>query len=210
MKTALRMFLIVATIVASVTQGFGQGQIPQQGKLINMSVRGNVTAADPVIVGFVASSPKIVLIRAVGPTLGTFGVPGVNTDPKLDVFEGDRLLATNDDWGVLGSSEFTLADKIFITSGVGAFPLAAGSFDATVLVTIRGATTVLVKGSRGELGAVLVEVYDIPDSLLSGLSIAKANNSPEYRLAREQEIKSLWSAAALQKLATSSSSLRRG
>lgn len=54
-----------------------------QSRLMNVSTRGPVGRAGPMISGFVVSgpSPKRVLLRAAGPALRTFGVP----DPLMDV-----------------------------------------------------------------------------------------------------------------------------
>src|SRR5690349_507147 len=53
-------------------------------KLINISTRSYVgTGGDVMIAGFIigGTSPKTVLIRASGPALAAFGVPGALTDP---------------------------------------------------------------------------------------------------------------------------------
>ena len=75
--------------------------------------------------GFVVRGPgtKTVLIRAIGPTLGAFGVTNVLADPKLELYRGTDLLQTNDNWNgtELLANSFTQ---------VGAFPLPATSEDA--------------------------------------------------------------------------------
>ena len=42
---------------------------------------------------------KRVIIRAIGPSLIPFGVPGALANPTLDLFQGSTLLFSNDDWG---------------------------------------------------------------------------------------------------------------
>ena len=41
---------------------------------------------------------KRVIIRAIGPSLTPFGVPGALANPTLDLFQGSTLLFSNDDW----------------------------------------------------------------------------------------------------------------
>ena len=50
--------------------------------------------------GFIlqGSTPKTVLIRAVGPTLASSGVSGVLANPKLDLYSGSTVIDSNDDW----------------------------------------------------------------------------------------------------------------
>lgn len=96
------------------------------------------------------------LIRAVGPTLAIFGVPGTLLDPKLDVFSGNTLVQANDNWG--GSSAIS---SIF--NSVGAFALSTASRDAAIVVTLPpGNYTAQVSGGGGTTGVALVEVYEVP------------------------------------------------
>ncbi len=93
-----------------------------------------------------------VLIRAVGPTLGTaFNVPGAMADPSLSVFRGQTVLASNNDWG--GSAALLAA-----SASVGAFALPVASLDAALLLTLApGNYTAQVRGTGA--GEVIVEVY---------------------------------------------------
>ena len=131
-------------------------------KLINLSARTQVgIGADALIVGFVVSGnvPKKFLIRAVGPTLGAFGVGGTLADPLLDVrpLGSENIVATNDDW------RGTPALKAAFTS-VGAFALAADtSRDAALAIELPpGAYTATVSGKQNTTGVALVEVYELP------------------------------------------------
>ena len=131
-------------------------------KLTNVSARTQVgTGADALIVGFVVSGnvPKKFLIRAVGPTLGAFGVGGTLVDPLLDVrpLGSENIVATNDDW------RGTAALKAAFTS-VGAFALAADtSRDAALAIELPpGAYTATVSGKNNTTGVALVEVYELP------------------------------------------------
>lgn len=127
-------------------------------RLVNLSARHWVgTGADVLIAGFVVAGngTKQVLIRAVGPTLASFGVTGVLADPQLEVLDSSgRLLASNDDWNAALSPAF---------GRVGAFPLVSGSRDAAALVNLTaGASyTVKVSGYNNTTGEALIEVYEV-------------------------------------------------
>jgi hypothetical protein len=128
------------------------------GFLKNLSTRGQVgTGSDMLIAGFVVAgdTPKQVLIRAIGPSLGDFGVTGALADPQLQLFSGNTLTSTNDNWG--GAPAISTAGNL-----VGAFPLAATSRDAVLLATLPpGSYTAQVSGVGGATGVALVELYDV-------------------------------------------------
>ncbi|MFO1451017.1 MAG: hypothetical protein U1F61_22860 [Opitutaceae bacterium] len=126
--------------------------------LINVSARSKVgTGADVLIVGFTVRGVGTtqVLVRAVGPSLSKFGVPGTLVDPILSLFDskGARI-DQNDNWAPTLQTAF---------SQVGAFALEANSFDAALVATIHGGQsyTVQVEGVGGKTGEALVEVYEI-------------------------------------------------
>jgi hypothetical protein len=126
-------------------------------RLTNISARTQVgTGADVLIAGFVVAgqTPVRVLIRAVGPALGAFGLTGVLADPKLEVFRGDARLAENDNWDATAGATF---------ASVGAFPFPAGSRDAAVVVALSpGNYSAQVAGVANTTGIALIEVYELP------------------------------------------------
>lgn len=128
------------------------------GFLRNLSTRGRVGTGDAILVaGFVVNggSPKHVLIRAIGPTLSTFSVPGAVADTNLKLFQGSTVIASNDDWG--SASGVPAA-----TTAVGAFALPAGSADSALYVTLNpGPYTAQVAGIGGVTGVGMVEIYDV-------------------------------------------------
>ncbi|MBL9201638.1 MAG: peptidylprolyl isomerase [Opitutaceae bacterium] len=129
-------------------------------RLINVSARTQVgTGGDILIAGFVigGTTGRTVLIRAIGPALTGFGVPGVLADPRLQLFEGDRVIRENDNWG--GDLQLTT-----VGAGVGAFALSdSSSRDAMLLVTLApGSYTAQVSGVNNGTGVALVEVYEVP------------------------------------------------
>ncbi len=127
-------------------------------RLINLSARTQVgTGGDILIAGFVlgGATSKTVLVRAVGPGLVPFGVTGLLSDPKLELFDGTTPVAANDNWGA--APELTAA-----FAAVGAFGLPTASRDAALLVTLApGSYTAQVSGIGNTTGVALVEVYAV-------------------------------------------------
>jgi hypothetical protein len=127
-------------------------------RLVNVSARNQVgTGSDILIAGFTinGTGTKRVLVRAVGPTLVTFGVTGTLADPTLKVIDSRAVtIASNDNWDVALSATFTQ---------VGAFPLAVSSKDAALLVTLPAGSsyTVQVSGVNNSTGEALIEVYEV-------------------------------------------------
>ena len=123
--------------------------------LINISTRGQVQTGNNVMIGgFIiqGSTPKKVLIRAGGPSLSAYGVPGVLADPKLDLYSGQAIIATNDNWTDTPSA-----------SAIQATGLApANSLESAILATLQpGAYTAIVRGVGETSGVGIVEVFEI-------------------------------------------------
>lgn len=130
-------------------------------RLLNISTRGYVGAGDsPLVSGFVISEegPRTVLIRAVGPTLGNYGVTGFLADPKLTIFQGETVLVSNEDW-----DDTNAANIGTVGSTVGAFALDSGSSDSAILVTLApGVYTAQADSADTTSGLALVEIYLVP------------------------------------------------
>ncbi|MBS0632524.1 MAG: delta-60 repeat domain-containing protein [Verrucomicrobia bacterium] len=126
-------------------------------KLINISARSQVGNGDGILIaGFVITDgAKTLLIRGKGPSLP--GVSGVLADPQLALYQGNTLIANNDNWG--GTAELKSAFSL-----VGADALAADtSKDAALLVTLpSGAYSVHVSGVGGTKGVGLIEIFVLP------------------------------------------------
>lgn len=132
-------------------------------RLINVSARAQVGTGDGVLIaGFVVdgAASRTVLIRAVGPTLGTYGVGGVLADPQLEltktVNNATVVVATNDNWA--GDAQITS-----VGTAVGAFSLSsASSKDAAILVTLPpGVYSAKASGVGNTTGVALIEVYEV-------------------------------------------------
>ncbi len=72
-------------------------------RLANISTRGFVDTGNNVMIGgFILGHGNLnvqILIRAIGPSLGKFGVPDVLADPTLELVNSNGFpVATNDNW----------------------------------------------------------------------------------------------------------------
>ncbi len=138
------------------------------GRLINLSVLSIVQTS--LTMGFViggagTNGSQNLLIRAIGPTLGTtpFNVPGAMADPTLAVIRQSdgATLAANAGWGTPSSN---LGAVSAVESAVGAFQLS--SFDSldsavvTALPGISGGYSARAASKTGGVGYALTEVYD--------------------------------------------------
>jgi len=85
-------------------------------------------------------------------------------DPKLDLFSGQTVIGTNDNWGTpVGSGAATAAQLTAAFTKVGAFALvSAGSKDAAILVTLPpGPYSAQASGVNNTGGQAIVEVYEV-------------------------------------------------
>lgn len=134
---------------------------PGANRLVNISTRGRVSTGTAIMIpGFVISpgQPRLLLIRAVGPSLAKHGVSDVLSDPVLSVYAGSELIAQSNDWSLAANAEEIAAEA----ARVGAFPLDADSADAALLITLApGAYTFHVTGANGATGVALCEVYTV-------------------------------------------------
>ena len=138
------------------------GRTATSPRLINLSSLTQIDAGANLAVGFVlrGSTARTVLVRGIGPSLGTiFGLGGVMSDPKLELFDQETgsKITENDNWG--GDSQLMDA-----AASVGAFALAdTATKDAVLLVTLApGAYSARVSGVGSSAGTAIVEVYELP------------------------------------------------
>ena len=156
----------------SVTVGNSSGSIDSdvailtvasgRSRLTGLSTRGYVPAGGTLTPGFFlrGSGSKALIVRAVGPTLGSYGVAGTLSDPRMDLIPvgGTTPLLSNDDWG-------TNANLPALRAAM-PFPLAEASKDAAALTTLSTATnygyTVRIMPSGAAIaGIAMAEVYDL-------------------------------------------------
>lgn len=150
------MFLSRAAFIALVGLAFASLGPAQDARLSNVAVRAMAGGGDALIAGFtIGPGPaKQILVRAIGPALAGFGVPGTITDPKLELYNSaSAKIAENDNFNAVDATTFTL---------VGAFPLAAGSREAALVITLPpGSYTAQALDLAGTAGVALIEVYEV-------------------------------------------------
>jgi hypothetical protein len=123
---------------------------------LNLSTRGAVSVGDNVLIGgfiITGTEPKTIVLRALGPSLSSYGLSGVLSDPVLRVYNSSRtLIATNDNW----QSD----PNHFVVESNGLTP-ANPLESATAQTLAPGAYTVIVTGHDPTPGIGLVELYDL-------------------------------------------------
>ncbi|HCK80291.1 MAG TPA: fibronectin type III domain-containing protein [Candidatus Competibacter sp.] len=141
----------------------GASALPTQ--LINLSTRAWVGAGDSVLIaGFVirGTSPKKVLIRAIGPSMAKAGVPNLLYDPTLTLYSGQTVLASNNDWQ---DSQKTAIEA------TGKAP--PDPQESAILTTLNpGPYTAIIRGVNDTTGNALVEVYDIERSTIRLINVS--------------------------------------
>ena len=125
-------------------------------KLANMSGRSYVGTGDNVLIsGFIVGDVEnaTVIVRALGPSLGSFGVNQPLSDPVLTIYDyKGSVIASNDNWQDDNNAPDVQRNGL-------APPNALES--AIVLHLPAGPYTAIVRGANGATGNALVEVYDL-------------------------------------------------
>ncbi len=123
--------------------------------LSNISTRGKVGTGDNVMIGgFIigGNEPAQLLIRAIGPSLGTQGIAFPLADPVLEIHDSTgNLISTNDNWRSAQSKEI-------IATGLAP----TEDLEAAIFATLQpGSYTAIVRGQNNTGGVGLVEVYNL-------------------------------------------------
>jgi uncharacterized repeat protein (TIGR03803 family) len=146
---------------ATSTLAFFQ-QVPGTAK--NISTRLAVGTSDNVLIGgFIiqGNAPKKVIIRAIGPELTQYGVPGALQDPFLELHDvSGALIGQNDNWGTTILGGVITSDQVAEIQATGLAP--GDSHESAIISTLQpGNYTAIVRGVNNTTGAALVEVYDL-------------------------------------------------
>ena len=143
-------------------------------RLMNLSTRALVGSGNTTFFSGLSVAPgggaRRVLVRAAGPSLGSLGVGGALSDPAIAILDqAGRQIANgaNDNWESAGANALREA-----FAQAGAFPFAAGSRDAALVIDLPpGNYTIQASGVGGASGTALVEVYDLSPETLSTVSV---------------------------------------
>jgi len=125
-------------------------------ELTSISTRGFVQTGDNVMIGgFInagGNDSTEVLVRALGPTLRSFGVTDALADPTISLANANvQIVASNDNW------KSTQQGAIQVS---GLAP--PNDLEPAILITLPNAAhTAVVSAKNGATGVALVEVYKI-------------------------------------------------
>ena len=141
----------------------GTAQPPAQS--LNLSTRLNVGTDDNVLIGGLiidGTDSKEVIVRGIGPSLETAGLPLADllADPTLDLYQGDTLLMSNDNWKDSQETEI---------EATGLQP--TNDLESAIVASLDpGDYTVILRGQNSGTGIGLVEAYDLDSAAVSTLA----------------------------------------
>jgi hypothetical protein len=151
----------------------------------NISTRAFVQTGDNVMIGgFIVqgTTPKRVIIRAIGPELGQYGLPNPLADPTLELHDGTTaLIASNDNWQHTIIGGIISADQVGDIINSGRAPKDARE-SAMVVTLPPGNYTAIVRGLNNTSGVGLVEVYDLNPALLADSGSFYSNSKVPYSI----------------------------
>lgn len=135
------------------------------GFAVNFSTRVVVGTGDHALIGgFVVdgTTPKKLMIRAIGPSLSSSGVPAPSMDPRVTLRDSTGAeIARNDNWRTtqIGGLITSAQSNEIQASGIAP----RNDAESAMIVTLDpGAYTAIVESANG--GTALVEMYDLDGS----------------------------------------------
>jgi Right handed beta helix region len=128
--------------------------VTANSKLANISTRGLVESGDNVLIGGIIPSKGLtkVVVRAIGPSLGAFGITNPLLDPTLELYDDSGTpVAINDDWQM---SQKSLIEEAALAPN--------DSRESAIFAALRaGNYTAVVRGKNGATGIAVVEAYNV-------------------------------------------------
>jgi hypothetical protein len=131
---------------------------PAEARLANISTRGFVDTGDNVMIAGFIAGPSTgtlvqVLVRAIGPSLTTVGVPDALQDPTLELHDSNGgTIAVNDNWKETQQTEIEQTQ----------IPPSDNRESAILSPLAPGNYTAILRGKNNTTGNALVEVYNLP------------------------------------------------
>jgi len=133
---------------------FRAPQESSENRLANIATRGFVNSGQGQLIGgfIIRGGPKMVFIRALGPSLTAAGVSPALADPQVKLFQNSTLIRQNNDWQGAANANEMIATTIPPTNAK----------EAAILIRLEpGNYTTVVDGADNGTGIALVEVYEI-------------------------------------------------
>jgi hypothetical protein len=150
----------------NTTQGISLAEIYElygpglNSKLGNISGRGFVGSGDDVLIsGFIVGDvgSSTVVVRALGPSLASFGVSDPLSDPILTIYDSKgSIIATNDNWKIsdTGGSQQAEIEATTIPP--------KEDHESAILVTLApGNYTAIIRDKNQSVGIGIVEAYNL-------------------------------------------------
>ncbi|HRE84423.1 MAG TPA: hypothetical protein PLN52_25500, partial [Opitutaceae bacterium] len=134
---------------------FDQRPAHTAARVVNLSTRATVGSGDDVLIGgFVIEGreKRDILVRALGASLGQYGVTQPLADSTLEIVDQRGLVVvSNDDWNN------DVAARAYFQTQTSLRP--SNATDAAALVSLApGTYTVIIRGKHGASGTALAEV----------------------------------------------------
>jgi glucose/arabinose dehydrogenase len=157
-----------ASYTSAQSGAVNQTIVPLAVNLSNLSTRGPVLSGNDLMIGgFVIDGPasKTVVVRAIGPSLGAYGIANPLANPMLQLVRAadQSIVASNDDWGSSPNAAQIVASGL----------APANPLESAILATLApGAYTAIVSGAGGATGIGMFEVYEVdrPDVPMVNMS----------------------------------------
>jgi len=127
--------------------------------LANISTRGYVQLSENVMIGGFTlggtNNPTQIAVRAIGPSLSSFGLVNLLADPTLELHNANgTIMVSNDNW-----QDDPVSAGLLTANGLGlSDPNESGIFTA---LAPPGQFTAIVAGKNGTIGIALVEIYNL-------------------------------------------------
>ncbi len=125
--------------------------------IVNLSSRARVGTGDNVLIGgvYVQDSTRAV-VRAIGPSLGQYGIQGALQDPTLELHDANGIqIAFNDNWQ--SDPQWPEIQQLGLQPTNGN--------ESAILSTLgAGRYTVIVRGLNNTTGVGMVELYALEDA----------------------------------------------
>jgi autotransporter-associated beta strand protein len=155
-----------ATAAATATATATPTATPDPTSLANISTRLRVETGDNILIGgfiVTGTQPKKVIAIATGPSLTALGVPGALANPTLELFQGNTLLDSSDNW--VDSPD----KQAIINSGVAP----SNDLESAIIATLpanNAQYTAVVRGANNGTGVGTVQLFDLDRSVDSKLA----------------------------------------